>query len=271
MASTDKTIVLITGANTGIGFELTKQLLSHASKHVLLGSRSASKGSKAVQDLQSQNLPGTVEFLQIDVSKQDSIVAAAKHVKETHGHLDVLVNNAGIFSSGDPDTTDIQSLVDAFTTNAAGPFAIVKVFEPLLSLVFASTPRIINISSALGSISTRLNKSSPIYAFKSYAYRLSKAALNMATAAQHAEYLGRGWRVFAFCPGITQSEMTRRINVYDGAKPTSRGAAPLVGIVDGERDADAGRLLTADTESGVYMSEIALLYGYSMEELPYVL
>lgn len=78
----------------------------------------------------------------------------------------------------------------------------------------------------------------------------------MATAAQHAEYLGRGWRVFAFCPGITQSEMTRRINVYDGAKPTSRGAAPLVGIVDGERDADAdaGRFLTADTESGVYMN-----------------
>ncbi|XP_014555550.1 hypothetical protein COCVIDRAFT_38752 [Bipolaris victoriae FI3] len=252
MASTDKTVVLITGANTGIGFELTKQLLSDASKHVLLGSRSAFKGSKAIQDLQSRNLPGT-------------------HIEETHGHLDVLVNNAGIFSSGDPDTTDIQSLVDAFITNAAGPFATVKVFEPLFSLVFASTPRIINISSALGSISTRLDKSSPIYAFKSYAYRLSKAALNMATAAQHAKYLGRGWRVFAFCPGITQSEMTRRINVYDGAKPTSRGAAPLVGIVDGERDADAGRFLTADTESGVYMSETALLYGYSMEELPYVL
>ncbi|KAF5844822.1 hypothetical protein GGP41_008714 [Bipolaris sorokiniana] len=49
-----------------------------------------------------------------------------------------------------------------------------------------------------------------------------------------------GWKVFAFCPGITESEMTRRIKVNVGAKPTRQGAVPLVGIVNGERDADAG-------------------------------
>ncbi|EMD68715.1 hypothetical protein COCSADRAFT_81189, partial [Bipolaris sorokiniana ND90Pr] len=152
-------------ANTGIGFELAKQFLSDASKHILLGSRSASKGEKAVQDLQSQNPPGTVEFMQIDVSKQDSIVAAAKHVEVKHGHPDVLVNNTRIFSSGDPDAADIQSLVDTFTTNAAGPCATVKVFEPLLSRS-ANTPRIINVTSVLDSISTRLDKSNPIYNFK---------------------------------------------------------------------------------------------------------
>ncbi|KAH7558122.1 hypothetical protein BM1_05394 [Bipolaris maydis] len=59
----------------------------------------------------------------------DSIAAAAKDVEVKHGRVDVLVNNAGIFSSGDPDATDVQSLIDNFTTNAAGSFATVKDFR----------------------------------------------------------------------------------------------------------------------------------------------
>lgn len=70
---------------------------------------------------------------------------------------------------------------------------------------------------------------------------MSKAALKMATACHHAECEGKRWKVFVFCPGPTASEMTRRIKRDAGAKPTSQGTAPLVGIVNGERDADTGK------------------------------
>ena len=72
-------------ANSGIGLELATQLLGDTSKHVLLGSRSVKKGTTAVNDLRSRGLPGSVELLQIDVSKEDSITAAAKEVEEKHG------------------------------------------------------------------------------------------------------------------------------------------------------------------------------------------
>ncbi len=75
--------------NAGIGFELAAQLLSDESKHVLLGSRSAEKGEAAVKDLQSQNSPGTVELLQLDVTSEKSVAAAAKEVESKHGRYEL--------------------------------------------------------------------------------------------------------------------------------------------------------------------------------------
>jgi NAD(P)-dependent dehydrogenase (short-subunit alcohol dehydrogenase family) len=72
-------------ANSGIGFELTAQLLTDASKHVLLGCRSIEKGEAAIKDLQSRNLSGTMELLHIDVANEESIIAAAKDVESKHG------------------------------------------------------------------------------------------------------------------------------------------------------------------------------------------
>lgn len=72
-------------ANSGLGLELTSRLLADASKHVLLGSRSAEKGQAAVKDLQSRKLPGTVELLQINVDDEQSIAAAAKSVESKYG------------------------------------------------------------------------------------------------------------------------------------------------------------------------------------------
>jgi NAD(P)-dependent dehydrogenase (short-subunit alcohol dehydrogenase family) len=72
-------------ANGGIGFELAAQLLGDVSKHVLLGSRSVEKGEAAVKDLQARNLPGNVELVQIDVTNEDSIIAAAREIEAKHG------------------------------------------------------------------------------------------------------------------------------------------------------------------------------------------
>ena len=92
-----KQIVLITGANTGIGFETAKALLkSPKAYHVFLGSRDAAKGQQAVAEL-ARDVTGTntVEPVQIDVTSDESIGNAAEMVKAKFGKLDVLINNAG--------------------------------------------------------------------------------------------------------------------------------------------------------------------------------
>jgi NAD(P)-dependent dehydrogenase (short-subunit alcohol dehydrogenase family) len=76
---------MLTVANSGIGFEVANQLLADGAFHVLLGARSIEKGQAAIKDLQSRNLPGTAELVQLDVANEDSVAAAAKLVEEKHG------------------------------------------------------------------------------------------------------------------------------------------------------------------------------------------
>ena len=78
-------ILIIFAANVGLGYAIAEHMLADSTVHVLLGARSAEKGQAAVKELQSQDLPGAVELLQIDVSKEDSIAQAAKTVKEKFG------------------------------------------------------------------------------------------------------------------------------------------------------------------------------------------
>lgn len=96
MAATSKEIVLITGGNTGLGFEIAKKLLhDHEGRfHVLVGARTPAKGKAAVQDLQSQGLKDC-EFLEINVNDNASIDKAAKEVEQKFGRLDVLHANVG--------------------------------------------------------------------------------------------------------------------------------------------------------------------------------
>jgi NAD(P)-dependent dehydrogenase (short-subunit alcohol dehydrogenase family) len=96
-----KKIILITGANTGIGLESIKALLqSETPYHILLGSRSLEKGEAAMRELQAEfpSTPSSLELLGVDVSSDESIEAAFKAVKEKHGRVDTLVNNAGTCS-----------------------------------------------------------------------------------------------------------------------------------------------------------------------------
>ncbi|MCJ1240466.1 hypothetical protein MMC14_008469 [Varicellaria rhodocarpa] len=236
-----KNIILITGANGGIGFELASQLLSDSSKHILLGSRSAEKGEAAVKELQSRNHPGTVELLQVDVASDESITAAAKLVESKHGRLDALVSNAAI---GIPTGSLAEKMSQAFQTNTTGPLLMLESFAPLLQKS-NGIPRVINVTSGAGSIAIRLDPTSFGYNHKHIQYRTSKAALNMITACQAVHYGELGFKVFAFCPGFTVSNLGPMNNAENGAKPTSEGAAPIVKLLNGERDAEHGGFLHA--------------------------
>ncbi|GIK06154.1 hypothetical protein Aspvir_001797 [Aspergillus viridinutans] len=243
MAAT-KTIVLITGANSGIGFELAAQLTARESYHVLMGVRSMQKGNDALDRLQSRNLPSTPELLHLDVTDDETIHRAAETVENSHGKLDILVNNAAIVATA---PTLRRKLQEEFNTNATGPAVVTECFAPLLKKS-TGCPRIINISSGAGSIARRLDPSSVLYKVPGLQYRVSKAALNMVTACQWVEY-GPAIKVFAYDPGFTQSNLSERNTAENGAKPPAQAVQPLIDVLEGKRDNEVGQLLH---NTGVY-------------------
>ena len=212
--------------------------MAKGSYHVLMGSRSLEKGNAAVKELQSRNLPGTVEMVLIDVTNDDTIERAATTVQRDHGKLDILVNNAGIGAATPPLR---QQMREAFDTNATGPAVVTNAFAPLLKL--SASPRIINISSGGGSINRRLDASSPSYKMQEIQYRASKAALNMITACQWVEFGPAGIKVFAYNPGFTQSNLGPQNKAENGAKPALEAVMPLIDVLEGRRDDEAGKLL----------------------------
>ncbi|KAJ3577077.1 hypothetical protein NPX13_g3493 [Xylaria arbuscula] len=236
MAS-QKKLVLITGANSGVGFEVANQLLADGSFHVLLGARSVERGQAAVEELKSRNLPGTVELLHLDVSAEESVVAAAKVVEEKHGRLDALVNNAGISRS--PGTI-AEQMVACFRVSAVGAQMMGDYFAPLLKKALG-TPRIVNVTSGAGSISNRMDPKGYGNEFLVIPYRVSKSAMNMVFAGQHRGFESDGFKVFLYGPGPTISNLSPANVPGPGMKSTSVGAAPIVEMVQGKRDADAGK------------------------------
>lgn len=211
-------IVLITGANTvsplppkrstkltyfkGLGYGIAKHLTSqHKEYHVLIGSRSLSRGEAAASELQKEGL--SVEAIQIDVTDDTSIAAAASHVKEKFGHLDVLVNNAGIAAEENfsPSNPSRQVFQNVFNTNVFGAFAVTEAFTPLLNASPLSHPQVQFTSSIIGSLTLYHEKSAPHSSMLLPVYRSSKSALNMLTLYFRDIGKERGWEVNANCPG----------------------------------------------------------------------
>jgi NAD(P)-dependent dehydrogenase (short-subunit alcohol dehydrogenase family) len=219
--------------------------MAKGSYHVLMGSRSPEKGNAALKELQSRNLAGSVEMIQLDVTDDDTIERAAATVQRNHGKLDMLVNNAAVAAMTPPLR---QQMRVAFDTNATGPAVVTSLFAPLLQKSTAS-PRIVNISSGVGSINRRLNPDSPTYKLQGVQYRASKTALSMVTACQWVEYEPLGIKVFAYDPGFTQSNLGPHNKAENGAKPASEAVMPLIDVLEGKRDHEAGKFLH---NTGVY-------------------
>ncbi|KAM0331341.1 hypothetical protein ACHAQA_003013 [Verticillium albo-atrum] len=240
-----KKIILITGANSGIGFD-TAAKLSNASPqyHVVVTARSSVRGLQALAELQAFEPAGSLSFLELDVSSDDSIIAAARKLTEDFGVIDVVVNNAGIFTEG-PVTRDV--LRNTFDTNTFGPFLLIQALEPLLQK--STDPRVINVSSLLGSTAVKYDHSAGSTAVPAEAYRSSKAAMNMLSACQQYNY--KDWKhpakVWSFCPGyVTTRSSNKADNDNTVGKPlesSETSAQGILEIIRGERDGDWGRFL----------------------------
>ncbi|KAI0885029.1 putative short chain dehydrogenase/reductase [Annulohypoxylon maeteangense] len=254
MAS-NKTVVLITGANSGIGYE-TVLALSEASAefHIFLGSRSIEKGQKALENLQlahGGSLKGSISVLQIDVTNQDSIQAAKEQINTQFEKLDVLINNAGVIVYQQVDK--LTALRQAFETNVFGQMIVTETLEPLLKK--AIKPYIIYVSSEQGSITKRLDPNFEHRAIRGESYRMSKAALNMLVACHRYNYAEWGCRVLAFNPAWCVTNLTgeqgREMRLKGGARNPREPAAALVDIVLGRRDGDIEMNGMVDVDGGV--------------------
>lgn len=174
------TIVLVTGANRGIGFETSRQL-GQQGMHVLMGARNEAKGKEAAGKLKGEGLD--VEFILLDVDEPRTHAEAAKTIEGKFGKLDVLVNNAGILidekNNGTFVTTSKTSMNVLRKTFETNFFNIVALTQTLLPLVKKSSAgRVVFLSSVLGSVTMHADPKSPIYNYKPMAYDLSKSALN---------------------------------------------------------------------------------------------
>lgn len=208
--------VLITGANKSIGFETAKQLLD-LGYYVYLGSRDLEKGVEAVAQLNSKN----VEAIKIDVSDAQSVTEARKIIGSKTDSLDVLINNAGI-SGGfpqSPSTTTIETMREVFDTNFFGAIHVTGAFMDLLKK--SDAPRIVNVTSGLGSLTLHSDPSWKFYNIKSAAYGPSKTALNAYTITLAFELKDTAFKVNAVDPGYTATDFNHHSgprNVIDAAK-----------------------------------------------------
>ncbi|MBK1855927.1 SDR family oxidoreductase [Verrucomicrobiaceae bacterium 5K15] len=174
--------VLVTGANRGLGLEHAKQWT--AAGHKVIGT--------ARKPAEAKELKATgAQVLQLDITSDDDIANLAKELKGQK--IDVLINNAGYMNRG----LNREALQRCFNINATGPLLLAKALQPNLKL--SKHPKIVNISSGLGSIARTRGS----YA----AYSMSKAALNMATRQLHGQLAGDGFIVISLNPGHNKTDM----------------------------------------------------------------
>ena len=218
----DMGVVLISGANKGLGFETARQLGKMGYK-VLLCARDVAKGKAAAEKLRGEGLD--VVAVKLDVNSQADIDAVARLINEEFGGvLDVLVNNAGqmVEKSWTNNITSemrVEDIRSTYETNVLAPFALTKALLPALKRSKAG--RIVNVSSILGSVTLQATKGSPIYTTKLFAYNSSKAALNMLTIHLAHELRGTKIKVNSAHPGWAKTDMggsAAPLSVEDGAK-----------------------------------------------------
>jgi NAD(P)-dependent dehydrogenase (short-subunit alcohol dehydrogenase family) len=199
---------LITGANKGIGFETARQLLQ-SGFFVYLGSRDLQNGLDAADTLIAEGLT-QVEIVQLDVADEQSVLAARNEIGSKVGALDVLINNAGINGGATPYAvigSKAEQYQAAFATNVIGVASVTNAFFDLLKN--SPQPRIVNVSTSVGSLSLQSNEEWPAYHFAKYGvYAASKAALNMYTIQLAYELRDTNFKVNAVCPGLTKTDFT---------------------------------------------------------------
>jgi len=205
---TNQRIALVTGANRGIGLEATRQLALKGIT-VLLGARDAARGEAAAEALRNEG--GDVHFLRLDMTSADDIRHAHDHIAQTYGHLDILINNAGIQIElpewiGNTTTTIAPDILrKTFDVNFFGVVELTQALLPLLRKSDAG--RIVNMTSILGSLGLHSDPASPIAATKTFAYNASKTALNQFTIHLADALKDTAIKVNAAHPGWVRTDM----------------------------------------------------------------
>jgi NAD(P)-dependent dehydrogenase (short-subunit alcohol dehydrogenase family) len=228
-------VALVTGGNSGIGFDTARLLLDHGVT-VWIGTRDLGKGQRAAKELGS-----IARVVQLDVTDPSSIAAAVERV----GDLDILVNNAGVNPGSDDITeTSLEQLRTAYETNVFGLVAVTQGFLPALAR--SAHPRIVNVSSGTGSL-TWNGSPNPQFDWElvhggGLAYRSSKTAVNAVTLLT-AQALGEDFKVNALAPGLRRTNLIAGMTVGGDPAEAATGAVRLALLAD---DGPTGALWSWD-------------------------
>lgn len=219
----DAPVVLITGANKGLGRETARRLVGE-NWTVYLTARNAALGREAADAVGAH-------LLQLDVTDDASVHGAVDELRRAHGRLDVLINNAANVGDLRKDTADItaEDVGAVYDTNVLGLVRVTQAFLPLLRA--APAPAIVNISSGMGSLSRAADPTALESTWISLAYASSKSAVNMLTL-QYAKAFP-DIKINAVDPGLTATDGTGNMgkDVSEGVEAAVRmallqGAAP---------------------------------------------
>ena len=222
------TVALISGANAGIGLAVATQLSKDHGYHVIVGSRQAAAGEKVAAALVADGY--SASSVQLDVTSDESIAAATSWIEREFGVLDVLINNAGIRLDYVPGATEAHNGLSTrelfnqtFSTNIIGAACLTEACLPLLRK--SELPRLVFVSSRMGSVSEATNKSTVYYSMDYKAYDCSKAALNMLALNYARIFDDEGGMVNAVCPGLVKTKLT---NYHAWGSSTELGAQRIV-------------------------------------------
>ncbi|MGN9841334.1 SDR family NAD(P)-dependent oxidoreductase [Nonomuraea sp. H19] len=241
-------VAMITGANKGIG-RATAEQLAALGMTVLIGARNPRHGEEAAAALRAAG--GDAHAVILDVTDPATIQKTAGWVEERFGHLDVLVNNAGITGSGQvspedardqiPSSVDLDMVRAVFETNVFGVIAVINAMLPLLRRSPAA--RIVNVTSHAGSLALTSDPDGPFATLlPSAAYTPSKATLNALTVQYANELRKDGILINAAAPGFVNTES----NNHTGHLTPAQGAAVVVRLATLGADGPTAGFFSAD-------------------------
>ncbi|MEV0297356.1 SDR family NAD(P)-dependent oxidoreductase [Nocardia sp. NPDC050710] len=245
---TNQNVALVTGANKGIGHAVAQQLAARGMT-VLIGARDAQRGEDAAAAMRAAR--GDVHAVTLDVTDPTAVQAAARQVEQRFGHLDVLINNAGITGSGQvspqdaydqaPSTVDLDMVRAVFETNVFGVIAVTNAMLPLLRR--SPAPRIVNVSSHAASLTLTSDPDGPFATLlPSAAYNPSKSALSALTVQYANELRKDSVLVNAVAPGYVDTDS----NNHTGHLTPAQGAAVVVRLATIGADGPTAGFFSAD-------------------------
>jgi NAD(P)-dependent dehydrogenase (short-subunit alcohol dehydrogenase family) len=241
-------VALVTGANKGIG-RATAERFAALGMTVLIGARDPRRGEEAAAAVRAAG--GDAHAVTLDVADPATARAAAQVVEERFGHLDVLVNNAGITGAAadspmdahaqTPSVADLDVVRAVFEINVYGVIAVTNAMLPLLRR--SPAPRIVNVSSHGASLALNSDPDGPFAALPPVAaYSPSKAALNALTVQYANELRKDGFLVNAAAPGFVATD----INGHTGHLTAAEGAAVVVRLATLAADGPTGGFFGAE-------------------------
>lgn len=221
---------LVTGAGRGLGLEFVRQYAA-AGARVFAGCRDPERAQE-LQALAAEH-PEQIAVVQLDVRERASIDAVLEQVRaDDPGHLDLLINNAGVSRRGEEfDNIRAEDMLEVLRTNTVAPLIVAQRCRP--ALVRSAHPRIVNVSSSMGSLEKK------DYG-RHYSYAASKAALNMVTRAAACDLADDGIIVVSLHPGWVQTDL----GGPEATLSPRESIEGMIGVIDDLGAEDSGRFLT---------------------------